>query len=318
MSRDQPTRSSDDPAAVDVAPVRAFLRGLQDRICDALSADDGGASFREDVFTRPGGGENRPRVLDGGAVFERAAVNFSHTKGDALPKAGTARKPELAGAAFEAVSVSMIVHPRNPFVPTTHMNVRCFVASRDGAPVGWWFGGGFDLTPYYGFEEDCVHWHRVARDAVAPFGDELYPRFKQWCDEYFRLHHRDEPRGIGGLFFDDLDQPDFPTCFSLMRNVGEGFLDAYRPIVARRKDHPYGERQRAFQRYRRGRYVEFNLVWDRGTRFGLELGGRAESILASMPPQVEWWYDWHPEPGTPEARLYDVFLQPRDWLAGAD
>ncbi|MEM8964765.1 MAG: oxygen-dependent coproporphyrinogen oxidase [Acidobacteriota bacterium] len=309
-----------ESTAIDIAPMRGFLLDLQDEITTTLATEDGTTSFREDIFERPGGGLSRPRVLDGGELIERAAVNFSHTVGASLPKAGTSRKPELAGAAFEAVSVSLIVHPRNPYIPTSHANIRCFVASRDGVPVAWWFGGGFDLTPYYGFEEDCVHWHRTAHAAVAPympaFGDDLYDRLKTWCDDYFLLHHRGEPRGIGGLFYDDFDGPDFASCLGLTQSVGSHFLPAYLPLIQRRKDHPYGERERDFQRYRRGRYVEFNLVWDRGTRFGLELGGRVESILASMPPDASWRYDWRPEPGTPEARLYDDFLRPRDWLNG--
>ena len=245
-------------------------------------------------------------------VIEKSAVHFSHTVGNALPAAATERRPELAGRGYEAASVSLIVHPRNPYVPTSHMNVRCFVAHGD-EPV-WWFGGGFDLTPYYGFEEDALHWHRCARDACAPLGPESYPRLKKWCDEYFHLPHRNEPRGIGGLFFDDLDQGGFEHCFAFQRSVGDRYLAAYIPIVQRRKATPYGDREREFQLYRRGRYAEFNLLYDRGTRFGLQSGGRVESILASMPPLVAWRYDWLPEPGTPEARLYSEFLRPRDWL----
>jgi coproporphyrinogen III oxidase len=298
---------------VDIAPVRAYLEDLQDRICAALEAQDGGAHFREERFESQTGGLARPRVLEGGAVIEKSAVHFSHTVGKALPAAATERRPELAGRAYEAASVSLIVHPRNPYVPTSHMNVRCFVAHGD-APV-WWFGGGFDLTPYYGFEEDAVHWHRCAREACAPLGPEAYPRFKKWCDEYFHLPHRSEPRGIGGLFFDDLDEAGFERCFAFGRSVGNYYLAAYIPIVQRRKATPYGDREREFQLYRRGRYAEFNLLHDRGTRFGLQSGGRVESILASMPPLAAWRYDWHPEPGTPEARLYSEFLRPRDWLA---
>jgi coproporphyrinogen III oxidase len=300
---------------VEIAPVRAYLLDLQDRICAALEAEDGGAQFREERIEAPTGGLSRPRVLEGGAVIEKSAVHFSHTIGKALPAAATERRPELAGRGYEAVSVSLIVHPRNPYAPTSHMNVRCFVAGGD-APV-WWFGGGFDLTPYYGFTEDAVHWHRCARDACAPLGDGAHPRLKKWCDEYFQLPHRGEPRGIGGLFFDDLDEGGFERCFAFQRSVGDHYLAAYIPILARRKATPYGERERAFQLYRRGRYAEFNLLYDRGTRFGLQSGGRVESILASMPPLAAWRYDWHPETGTPEAQLYEEFLRPRDWLADA-
>jgi len=301
---------------VDIAPVRAYLLELQDRVCAALEAEDGGARFREQCFASETGGLARPRVLEGGAVIEKSAVHFTHTVGRALPAAATERRPELAGRAYEAASVSAIVHPRNPYVPTSHLNVRCFVA-RGGEPV-WWFGGGFDLTPYYGFEEDAVHWHRCAREACAPLGPDAYPRFKKWCDEYFHLPHRSEPRGIGGLFFDDLDEAGFERCCAFQRSVGDHYLAAYIPIMQRRKATPYGDREREFQLYRRGRYAEFNLLHDRGTRFGLQSGGRVESILASMPPLAAWRYDWHPEPGTPEARLYSEFLRPRDWLAEAD
>jgi len=297
---------------IDIAPVRAYLEDLQDRICAALEAEDGSARFREERFESPTGGLARPRVLEGGALIEKSAVHFSHTVGNALPAAATERRPELAGRAYEAASVSLIVHPRNPYVPTSHMNVRCFVAHGD-TPV-WWFGGGFDLTPYYGFEEDAVHWHRCARDACAPLGADTFPRLKKWCDEYFYLPHRNEPRGIGGLFFDDLDEGGFERCFAFQRSVGDHYVAAYIPIVRRRKATQYGDREREFQLYRRGRYAEFNLLHDRGTRFGLQSGGRVESILASMPPLVAWRYDWKPEPGTPEARLYSEFLRPRDWL----
>ena len=297
---------------IDIAPVRAYLEDLQDRICAALEAEDGSARFREERFESPTGGLARPRVLEGGALIEKSAVHFSHTVGNALPAAATERRPELAGRAYEAASVSLIVHPRNPYVPTSHMNVRCFVAHGD-TPV-WWFGGGFDLTPYYGFEEDAVHWHRCARDACAPLGADTFPRLKKWCDEYFYLPHRNEPRGIGGLFFDDLDEGGFERCFAFQRSVGDHYVAAYIPIVRRRKATQYGDRERKFQLYRRGRYAEFNLLHDRGTRFGLQSGGRVESILASMPPLVAWRYDWKPEPGTPEARLYSEFLRPRDWL----
>ena len=299
----------------EIGPVRTYLLALQDTICDAFEQADGTARFTGAELPGERGGLARPRVLSDGPVFERAAVNFSHTSGARMPAAATARRPELEGASFEAVSISLIVHPRNPFVPTTHANVRFFIADAAATEPVWWFGGGFDLTPYYGFEEDAVHWHRTARAACEPFGAEVYPRLKKRCDEYFHLRHRGEPRGIGGLFFDDLDRPSFDHCFGLMRSVGDHLLPAYLPIVERRKDHPYGERERNFQLYRRGRYVEFNLLYDRGTRFGLQASGRVESILASLPPLVRWNYDWSPEPGSPEERLMTEFLVPRDWLA---
>ncbi|MGD2082379.1 MAG: oxygen-dependent coproporphyrinogen oxidase [Chromatiales bacterium] len=299
----------------DAEAVRSYLLDLQERICAAIEAEDGGEPFREDAWERPGGGGGRTRVLEEGAVFEKAGINFSHVHGEALPASATAQRPELAGRGFQAMGVSLVIHPRNPYVPTSHANVRFFVAEKPGADPVWWFGGGFDLTPYYGFEDDARHWHRVARDACRPFGEAVYPRFKRWCDEYFHLRHRDEPRGIGGLFFDDLNEWGFERCFAFMRSVGDHYLPAYTPIVARRKAEAYGERQRDFQAYRRGRYVEFNLVYDRGTLFGLQSGGRTESILMSLPPLVRWRYDWRPEPGTPEASLYTDFLRPRDWLA---
>jgi coproporphyrinogen III oxidase len=249
-------------------------------------------------------------------VIEKAGVNFSHVMGRELPAAASARRPELAGRGFEAMGVSVIVHPRNPFAPTSHANVRFFIAEKEGEEAVWWFGGGFDMTPYYGFEEDAVHWHQTAQEACRPFGDELYGKFKKWCDEYFFLKHRDEPRGVGGLFFDDFNEGGFAHCFAFMRSVGEGFVAAYMPILQRRKGLEYGDRQRQFQLYRRGRYVEFNLVYDRGTLFGLQSGGRTESILVSMPPLVRWEYDWQPEKGSQEAELYDVFLKPRDWVKG--
>ncbi|MEM1205063.1 MAG: oxygen-dependent coproporphyrinogen oxidase [Acidobacteriota bacterium] len=292
------------------ADVRSFLTSLQDQICDAL-AEREGAPFREDRFER-GQGVSRPRVLEGG-IIERAGVNFTHTVGAELPAAATERRPELAGRRFEAASLSLIVHPKNPYAPTTHANWRFFEAGEGDSAV-WWFGGGFDLTPVYGFEEDCVHWHRVARDACTPFGEHLYPAFKDACDRYFHLPHRGEPRGIGGLFFDDLEAGGFEHCFGLTRSIAEAFLPAYLPILDRRLPMDWGERERQFQLYRRGRYVEFNLIYDRGTRFGLQAGGRAESILVSMPPQVRWTYDHRPEPGSPEERLMTDFLPPRDWL----
>lgn len=295
----------------DLNTVRTYLLTLQDTICAGLEHEDGG-KFREDSWTRHEGGGGRSRVLDDGALFEKAGVGFSHVTGAALPASATASRPELAGKAYHAMGVSLVIHPRNPFVPTSHANVRFFIAGEGDAAV-WWFGGGFDLTPYYGFEEDAVHWHNVARAACDPHGPHLYPKFKQWCDDYFFLKHRNEPRGVGGIFFDDFNEPGFAPGFALMRGVGDAFLPAYLPIVRRRKAATYGERERNFQLYRRGRYVEFNLVWDRGTHFGLQSGGRTESILMSLPPLAAWRYDWKPEPGSPEARLHDVFLKPRNW-----
>ena len=300
--------------SVDTTAVLTYLRGLQDRICEAVAAAEGGDGFREDAWDRPGGGGGRSRVIEDGSVFEKAGVNFSHVHGDELPPSATAQRPELAGRSYQAMGVSLVIHPRNPYVPTSHANVRFFIAEGTAAAPVWWFGGGFDLTPYYGFAEDVVHWHETARAACAPFGADVYPRYKQWCDEYFFLRHRREPRGVGGLFFDDLNDGGFERCFAFMRSVGDHYLAAYLPIVERRKDQPYGERQRDFQLYRRGRYVEFNLVYDRGTVFGLQTGGRTESILMSLPPLVKWRYDWRPEPGSAEARLYDEFLTPKDWL----
>jgi len=295
------------------AAVRSYLLTLQDRISAAIEAEDGAARFREDSWERPEGGGGRSRVLTLGAVFEQAGIGYSHVHGPGLPPSATVHRPDLAGRGFEALGVSLVFHPLNPYVPTTHMNIRLFIAAKEGEAAVWWFGGGFDLTPYYGFEEDAVHWHRVAREACAPFGPDVYPRYKKWCDEYFFLRHRQEPRGIGGIFFDDLNEWGFERCFAFLQSVGDHLLAAYLPIVRRRKDTPYGERERDFQLYRRGRYVEFNLVWDRGTLFGLQSGGRTESILMSLPPLVRWRYDWQPEPGTPEARLYEEFLRPRDW-----
>ena len=296
----------------DAAQVKTFLLQLQDSLCQQLSAVDG-APFIEDAWRREGGGGGRSRVLRDGNVFEQAGVNFSHVHGDAMPASATAHRPELAGRSFEAMGVSLVVHPLNPYVPTSHANVRFFIAEKPGAEPVWWFGGGFDLTPYYGFEEDAVHWHRTARDLCLPFGEEVYPRYKKWCDDYFYLKHRQEQRGIGGLFFDDLNTPDFDHCFAFMQAVGNGYADAYLPIVERRKATPYGERERHFQLYRRGRYVEFNLVWDRGTLFGLQTGGRTESILMSMPPLVRWEYDYQPEAGSPEAALNE-FIKVKAWI----
>ena len=298
----------------DIDAVRDYLIDLQLRICSGLEQADGRARFELDEWQRETGGGGRTRVLTDGAVFEQAGVNFSEVYGDSLPGSATAHRPELAGRSFRAMGVSLVIHPHNPYVPTSHANVRFFIAEKaDSEPV-WWFGGGFDLTPYYGNRDDCRHWHQVAREACEPFGAETYPRYKQWCDDYFYLRHRQEPRGIGGLFFDDLNEPDFDQAFAFMRSVGDHYLPAYLPIVEKRKGTEYGERERDFQLYRRGRYVEFNLVYDRGTLFGLQSGGRTESILMSLPPLVKWRYDWQPEPGTPEAELYDVFLKPRDWI----
>jgi coproporphyrinogen III oxidase len=302
---------SDQP---DPKTVERYLLNLQDRICAALEAEDGTARFREDAWARSGGGGGRTRVLRDGAVFEQGGINFSNVFGDKLPPSATAGRPELLGRSFQAMGVSLVIHPHSPYVPTSHANVRFFIAEREGAEPVWWFGGGFDLTPFYGFEEDAIHWHRVARDACTPFGADVYPRFKQWCDEYFYIRHRNEPRGIGGLFFDDLNSWGFEKCFTFQRSIGDHYLLAYLPIVQRRKDLTYGERERGFQKYRRGRYVEFNLVYDRGTLFGLQSGGRTESILMSLPPEVSWRYDWHPEPGSAEDALYQEFLRPRDWL----
>jgi len=329
-------------SAPDLNAVASYLLALQDDICAALTREDDGGEFREDRWTREpndltglsGGG--RSRVLENGAVFEKAGVNFSHVQGKSLPPSATAHRPELAGKAYHALGVSLVIHPRNPYVPTTHMNVRFFYApgisatpsaadplvtsplklatsGADTSAPAWWFGGGFDLTPYYGFEEDCVHWHRTAKAACDPHGAELYPKFKKWCDDYFFLKHRNEPRGVGGIFFDDFNTGDFLKNFALLRSVGDAFLPAYLPIVQRRKQTAYGERERDFQLYRRGRYVEFNLVWDRGTHFGLQSGGRTESILMSLPPLVSWRYDYQPKPDSPEAKLYNVFLRPRNW-----
>ena len=297
---------------MDVAPVRQFLLGLQQTIVAGLSAADG-ATFRRDEWTRSEGGGGITRILEEGATWERAGVNFSHVTGASLPPSASAGRPELAGRAFQAMGVSVVVHPRNPYVPTVHMNARFFLAEKPGAAPVWWFGGGMDLTPYYPFAEDARHFHRACREALAPYGADRYARYKKWCDEYFHLRHRGEPRGVGGIFFDDLNQPDFDSCFALMRAAGGQFLSAYLPIVERRRDHPYGERERAFQAYRRGRYVEFNLVYDRGTLFGLQSGGRTEAILMSLPPRVEWRYDWRPEPGSLEEKLYTEFLVPREW-----
>ena len=295
-------------------PVKEFLLGLQELIVTRMEQIDG-KPFRRDAWERPGGGGGISRLIEEGDFLERGGVNFSHVTGDKLPPSASAHRPELAGRHWEALGVSLVMHPRNPYVPTTHMNVRFFVAEKPGEEPVWWFGGGMDLTPYYGFEEDAVHFHAMCKRSLDPFDTTYYPRFKTWCDEYFFLKHRNEPRGIGGIFFDDHAVGGFDPSFNLIESVGDHFLAAYLPIVQRRGDLAYGERERDFQAYRRGRYVEFNLVFDRGTLFGLQSGGRTESILMSMPPIVKWRYDWHPEPGSEEARLYRDFLRPRDWLA---
>ena len=300
-----------------IEQVKAYLLQLQDDICREMAEEDGAAEFITDEWQRPEGGGGRSRVLSAGAVFEKAGVNFSHVQGANLPPSASASRPELAGRSYQAMGVSLVIHPHNPYVPTSHANVRLFVAEKDGEEPIWWFGGGYDLTPYYGNHHDCASWHQVAADACAPFGDDVYARFKTWCDEYFYLKHRKEPRGIGGLFFDDLNEWDFDTCFAFMQAIGNSFAVAYRPIVQRRKDISYGERERQFQLYRRGRYVEFNLVFDRGTLFGLQSDGRTEAILMSLPPLVRWEYDYRPEPGSAEAELTEYYLCDRDWLAEA-
>ena len=289
---------------IDVKAVKTYLLKLQDNLCVALEQEDGKEKFREDAWERPEGGGGRSRVLADGAVFEQAGVNFSHVHGKNLPPSASAHRPELAGRSFQALGVSLVMHPRNPYVPTSHCNVRFFIAEKSGSDPVWWFGGGFDLTPYYGFEEDAVHWHRTAKAACDPFGADYYARFKKWCDDYFFIKHRNEPRGIGGLFFDDFSEKGFDHAFGFLRSVGDHYLPAYLPIVQQRKATPYGERER-----------DFNLVYDRGTLFGLQSGGRTESILMSLPPLVKWQYNWTPPPGSPEAKLYDVFLKPRDWFA---
>ncbi len=293
--------------------VENYLIGLQKNICDALSKIEG-RPFHIDLWKHPNGGGGKSCVLQNGRIFEKAGVNFSHVSGDHLPQAASARNADLAGRHFDAMGVSLVIHPRNPFVPTTHCNIRFFMATKENADPMWWFGGGFDLTPYYGFDEDCIHWHKIAKEACDPFGKEIYARYKKECDEYFYLKHRNEMRGIGGLFFDDLNEKSFDHCFGLTQSIGDAFLAGYIPIVEKRKDSPYGEKERAFQSYRRGRYVEFNLIYDRGTLFGLQFGGRIESIFVSLPPQANWVYNWHPEPGSPEAQLTDYYLKPREWV----
>jgi coproporphyrinogen III oxidase len=297
---------------LEVATIRDYFTGLQDRIIGELE-DVEGQPFLRDAWDRPQGGGGISRLIEDGKIFERGGVNFSHVKGEQMPASATAHRPELAGRRWEAMGVSLVLHPRNPYCPTAHMNVRFFVAEKEGEEPVWWFGGGMDLTPYYGFEEDARHFHRTCRDTLAPFGSDVHARYKKWCDDYFFLKHRNEARGVGGIFFDDLSEGGFDRCFGLTRAVGDSFTAAYLPLVARRNDNAYGERERDFQAYRRGRYVEFNLVWDRGTLFGLQSGGRTESILMSLPPIVKWRYSWQPEAGSEEAKLYSDFLPPRDW-----
>ncbi|RDH86098.1 MAG: oxygen-dependent coproporphyrinogen oxidase [endosymbiont of Galathealinum brachiosum] len=298
----------------DIEAVKTYLLQLQKNICTALAEEDGGKSFEVDEWQREQGGGGKSCVMADGDVFESAGINFSHVFGGKLPASATAHRPELAGRSFQAMGVSLVIHPKNPYIPTSHANVRFFVAEKEGENPVWWFGGGFDLTPYYGNEEDVKHWHQTSKDACDSFGEEVFPKYKKWCDEYFYLKHRDEPRGVGGLFFDDLNEWGFEKSFAFMQSVGDSYIKAYRPIVQKRKDMEYGERERDFQLYRRGRYVEFNLVYDRGTLFGLQSGGRTESILMSMPPNVRWRYNWQPEAGSAEAELYEKYLKSQDWI----
>jgi coproporphyrinogen III oxidase len=302
------------PQQPDPQTVKHYLLQLQEAICQRLTAADGGGEFIHDAWDRTEGGGGISRVIGNGKVFEKGGVNFSHVMGNTMPPSATAHRPHLAGAPWQAMGVSLVMHPHNPHVPTSHANVRFFIATPENAEPVYWFGGGYDLTPYYGVDEDCEHWHRIAANACAPFGDEVYPRYKHWCDEYFFLKHRNEPRGVGGLFFDDYNTGDFARDFDFMRAIGDSYIDAYEPIVQARKNQPYSDAQRQFQLYRRGRYVEFNLVYDRGTLFGLQSGGRTESILMSLPPLVRWDYNQAPEPGSEEARLLEHFLTGRDWL----
>ena len=299
----------------DIAAVKDYLMSLQDRICAELEGLEPNTRFHQDAWDRPNGGGGRTRVIANGDVIEKGGVNFSHVMGDKLPPSATAERPELAGGRFEAMGVSLVIHPKNPMAPTSHANVRLFVVYKEGMAPVWWFGGGFDLTPYYGFDEDCIQWHQMAQQAVEPFGEGYYQRFKSWCDEYFYLKHRGEPRGIGGLFYDDFNEGSFADCFAMMRSVGDAYSQAYLPILSRRKDLSYTEQQRDFQLHRRGRYVEFNLVFDRGTHFGLQSGlGRTESILMSLPPEVRWTYEYQVEPNSPEAKLTEYYLTSRNWL----
>ena len=305
----------------DIKAVKNYLLSLQNSICDQLSEEDGGATFEDDIWERepnpekPGmTGDGRTRLLVDGNIIEQGGVNFSHVFGEKMPASATAHRPELAGRSFQALGVSLVIHPKNPYIPTSHANVRFFIAEKEGEDPVWWFGGGYDLTPYYGFNDDCINWHKTAKEACSPFGSNVYARFKNWCDEYFYLKHRDEQRGIGGLFFDDLNEWGFEKSFEFLKSVGDSYIKAYRPIMAKRKSTEYGDSERDFQLYRRGRYVEYNLVYDRGTLFGLQSGGRTESILMSMPPLVKWKYNYKPEKGSEEAKLYDYFLKPRSWV----
>ena len=298
--------------------IKKYLLSLQADICTQLEQVDGQATFIKDEWKKPNGaGNGLTRVLTKGSAFEQAGVNFSIVHGDNMPASATALRPELAGRSFTALGVSLVIHPNNPYAPTSHANVRFFVAEKDGEDPIWWFGGGFDLTPYYGFDEDAVFWHQTAKTACDPFGEEVYQKYKKWCDDYFYMKHRDEQRGIGGLFFDDLNEGGFDQCFAFVRSVGDSYIKAYRPIIEKRKDTPFTDHERQFQLYRRGRYVEFNLVYDRGTLFGLQTGGRTESILMSLPPLVRWEYQYEPEPNSPEAQLYEKFLKPQDWINNA-
>jgi coproporphyrinogen III oxidase len=299
---------------VDIEVVKAFLLKLQDTICEGLEQADSSAKFVEDLWQREAGGGGRTRVLTGGKVIEQGGVNYSYVHGDNMPASATAQRPELEGRSFQACGVSLVIHPNNPNIPTSHANVRFFIAEKEGHDPIWWFGGGFDLTPFYPHKEDVVHWHQVSKDLCDPFGEAVYPKYKKWCDDYFYLKHRKETRGVGGLFFDDLNEWGFDKSFEFMQAVGNGFLDAYLPIMAKRKDTPFTQQQRDFQLYRRGRYVEFNLVYDRGTLFGLQTGGRTESILMSMPPMARWEYNYQPEAGSPEADLYENYLSPKEWV----
>ena len=301
--------------SIDITKVKNYLLDLQNRNCALLEKQDGKETFKEDTWKRAEGGGGRTRIMQNGDVFEQAGVGFSHVFGDKLPPAATTQRPDLAGRSFQAMGVSLVIHPSNPYVPTSHCNVRFFIAEKDNEEPVWWFGGGFDLTPYYGFKEDAMFWHQTAKQACDAVDDSLYPKFKKWCDEYFYIKHRNEARGVGGLFFDDFNEGGFDNSFKLFSSVGDHFLQAYIPIVEKRKDLAFDERHRNFQLYRRGRYVEFNLVYDRGTLFGLQSGGRTESILMSLPPQVSWHYDWRPETGSEEEKLYSDFLPARDWLS---
>lgn len=298
----------------DKSAVKDYLLNLQDRICADLAKADGKSQFVEDSWVREEGGGGRSRVITNGSIIEKGGVNFSHVTGTQMPASATAHRPELAGRRFEAMGVSLVIHPENPYVPTSHANVRFFIAEKEGEAPVWWFGGGYDLTPYYGFDEDCRHWHQTAKSACEPFGNEIYPNYKKWCDDYFYLKHRQEPRGIGGLFFDDLNEGGFERSFAFMQAIGNSYTQAYVPIILKRQHTPFGDHERQFQLYRRGRYVEFNLVYDRGTLFGLQTGGRTESILMSLPPLVRWEYNWQPIPGSAEAELYSKYLHARDWV----